>query len=313
MPLRTICLSHSPFIGLVSPGANIESDVRTKLSVLAEDVQDYKPDLIILIGPDHFNGFFYDLMPQFCVGARAEAVGDYNTPAGPIATSEDLAVAFVEAMGRENFDVAISYKMQVDHAFAQPLTALTGSLQKYPVLPLFINATAPPRPLWARTREFGAALGRFAAASGKRVLIVGTGGLSHDPPVPVIKDASPEVAHALTGGGRNLAPEARKIRQERTLKAGEDFAARKGNLRDLNDDWDRAFLAVLESGKLETFDSYTDDDVTQKAGRAAHEVRTWVAAFAAQSAAGPYQMEVLYQRPIPAWIVGMAMARAVAA
>jgi hypothetical protein len=44
MPLRTICLSHSPFIGLVSPGANIESDVRTKLSVLAEDVQDYKPD-----------------------------------------------------------------------------------------------------------------------------------------------------------------------------------------------------------------------------------------------------------------------------
>ena len=193
MPLRTICLSHSPFIGLVSPGANIKSDVRTKLSVLAEDVQDYKPDLIILIGPDHFNGFFYDLMPQFCVGARAEAVGDYNTPAGPIATSEDLAVAFVEAMGRENFDVAISYKMQVDHAFAQPLTALTGSLQKYPVLPLFINATAPPRPLWARTREFGAALGRFAAASGKRVLIVGSGGLSHDPPVPVIKDASPRL------------------------------------------------------------------------------------------------------------------------
>jgi 2,3-dihydroxyphenylpropionate 1,2-dioxygenase len=313
MPLRTICVSHSPFIGLVSPGANIESDVRTKLSVLAKDVDDYKPDLIILIGPDHFNGFFYDLMPQFCVGARAEAVGDYDTPAGPIATSEDLAVAFVEAMGRENFDVAISYKMQVDHAFAQPLTALTGSLQKYPVLPLFINAAAPPRPLWARTREFGAAVGRFAAASGGRVLIIGSGGLSHDPPVPVIKAASPEVAHALTGGGRNLAPEARKIRQERTLKAGEDFAAGKGNLRDLNDDWDRAFLAVLESGKLETFDEYTDDEVTQKAGRAAHEVRTWVAAFAAQSAAGPYRMEVIYHQPIPAWIVGMAMARAVAA
>jgi 2,3-dihydroxyphenylpropionate 1,2-dioxygenase len=160
MPLKTICLSHSPFIGLVSPGAGIESDVRATLSILAKDVEDYKPDLIILIAPDHFNGFFYDMMPQFCVGAHAEAVGDYNTPAGPIATSEDLAVAFVEAMSRENFDVAISYKMQVDHAFAQPLTALTGSLQKYPVLPLFINAAAPPRPQWARTREFGAAVGR---------------------------------------------------------------------------------------------------------------------------------------------------------
>jgi 2,3-dihydroxyphenylpropionate 1,2-dioxygenase len=131
--------------------------------------------------------------------------------------------------------------------------------------------------------------------------------------VPVIKDAPPEVAHALTGGSRNLAPEARRIRQERTLKAGEDFAAGKGNLRELNDDWDRAFLAVLESGKLETLDGYTDDDVTQKAGRAAHEVRTWVAALAAQSAVGPYRMEILYQRPIPEWIVSMAMARAVAA
>jgi 2,3-dihydroxyphenylpropionate 1,2-dioxygenase len=311
MPLKTICLSHSPFIGLVSPGGNIESDVRANLSMLAKDVEDYKPDLIILIGPDHFNGFFYDVMPPFCIGARAEAIGDYNTPAGPIATSEDLAVAFVEALGREHFDVAISYKMQVDHAFAQPLTALTGSLQKYPVLPLFINAAAPPRPSWARTREFGAAVGRFAAAMGKRILIVGSGGLSHDPPVPVIKNASPELAHVLTGGGRNLTPEARKTRQDRTLKEGDDFSAGKGNLRELNDDWDRAFLAVLESGMLETFDSYSDDDVTQKAGRAAHEVRTWVAAFAAQSTVGPYRMEVLYHRPIPAWIVGMAMARTV--
>jgi 2,3-dihydroxyphenylpropionate 1,2-dioxygenase len=313
MPIKTICLSHSPFIGLVSPGGTIEADVRAKLSMLAQDVDDYRPDLIILIGPDHFNGFFYDVMPQFCVGARAEAVGDYNTPAGPMATSEDLAAEFVEAMGREKFDVAISYKMQVDHAFAQPLAALTGSLQAYPVLPVFINAAAPPRPSWARTREFGAALGRFAGARGNRVLIVGSGGLSHDPPVPVIKDASAEVAHILTGGGRNLPPEARQTRQDRTLKAGEDFVAGKGNLRQLNDDWDRAFLAILQSGRLEAFDSFTDDDVTRLAGRAAHEVRTWVAAFAAQSVAGPYRMEILYQQPIAAWIVGMAMARAQAA
>src|SRR5262245_31245864 len=112
MPLRTICLSHSPFIGIVSPGPEVEASVRSKLGLLANEVEAYAPDLVILIAPDHFNGFFYDLMPPFCVGARAEAVGDYNTPSGPLKTSEQLAVALVEAMGREDFDVAISYQMQ---------------------------------------------------------------------------------------------------------------------------------------------------------------------------------------------------------
>jgi 2,3-dihydroxyphenylpropionate 1,2-dioxygenase len=309
MPLKTICLSHSPFIGLVSPGDEVEADVRAKLALLAEDVEAYRPDLIILIAPDHFNGFFYDLMPQFCAGARAEAIGDYNTPSGPIKTSEDLAIEFVEAMSRAHFDVAVSYQMQVDHAFAQPLAALTGSLSKYLVLPVFINAAAPPRPSCTRTREFGAAIGCFAVATGRRVLVVGSGGLSHDPPVPTIKDASAEVERALIGG-HNPSPEVRQLRQERTLEAGRKFASGDGSLRDLNDEWDRAFLSVLESGDLKAFDNYSDDAITRAAGRAAHEVRTWIAAFAAQSCAGAYKTEILYQRAIPEWIVGMAMARA---
>ncbi len=309
MPLRTICLSHSPFIGIVSPGHEVEASVRSKLALLAEEVETYAPDLVILIAPDHFNGFFYDLMPPFCVGARAEAIGDYNTPFGPLKTSEKLAVALVESMGREDFDVAISYQMQVDHAFAQPLSALTGSLSKYPVLPVFINAAAPPRPSCARTRRFGAALGRFALATAQRVLVVGSGGLSHDPPVPAIIDAPPEVERTLISG-RNPSPEARRLRQERTLEASRKFAAGDGGLRDLNDEWDQTFLSVLQSGKLEAFDGYSDDAITRAAGRAAHEVRTWIAAFAAQAAAGGYKADILYRRAIPEWIVGMAMARA---
>ena len=145
MPLKTICLSHSPFIGLVSPGEAIEREVRAQLERLANDVTAYDPDLILLLAPDHFNGFFYDMMPAFCVGARAEAIGDYGTPAGPLRTDEDLALRLIEAMSSAGFDLNVSYRMQVDHAFSQPLAALTGSLQRYPVVPIFINAAAPPR------------------------------------------------------------------------------------------------------------------------------------------------------------------------
>jgi len=307
MTLKTICMSHSPFIGLVSPGEEVEQAVRAQLKSLADEVAAYKPDLVLMLAPDHFNGFFYDMMPAFCVGARAESVGDYNSPAGPLSTDEGLAVRFVEAMSREAFDVNISYRMQVDHAFAQPLEALTGSLRNYPVMPVFINAAAPPRPSMARVRKFGEAVGRFAGSLGRKVLLVGSGGLSHDPPVPSITTAPAEVQETLIAG-RNPSNEARQARQQRTLQAGKDFAAGQGNLRDLNEQWDRDFLAIIKDADLSKFDAYDDETITRDAGRAGHEVRSWVAAFAAQSVAGPMKTDVLYQAPIRDWIVGMAMA-----
>ena len=32
----------------------------------------FTPDLVVVFGPDHFNGFFYELMPAFCIGTAAE-------------------------------------------------------------------------------------------------------------------------------------------------------------------------------------------------------------------------------------------------
>lgn len=283
--------------------------MRERFKQLADDVLAYDPDFIIVFGPDHFNGFFYDLMPAFCVGADAEAIGDYGTKRGKLRTDESLAVELAEFLGENDFDLAVSYRMQVDHGFAQPLSILTGSLQKYPVIPIFINSAAPPLPSMKRVRKFGHAVGEFCLATGKRVLLIGSGGLSHDPPVPSIKTASPEQKEALIAG-RNLSPEARKIRQERTVKAAEEFAAGTGNLRELNEEWGRNFVSLLELGNLEKADSYSDEWITAEGGRAGHEIRTWLAAFAAQSVLGPYQTNLLYQRSIPHWIVDMAMVTA---
>lgn len=200
--------------------------------------------------------------------------------------------------------------MQVDHAFAQPLQYLAGGLGCRPVIPVFINAAAQPRPGMARTRAFGAALGRFAIGLDKRVLIIGSGGLSHDPPVPSLTSAPPDVVQNVLIGGRNPTPEARQARQSRTTQAALDFAAGRLSLRALNDDWDRRVLQQLKSCDLEPFDAWQDADISAEGGAAGHEIRTWLAALSAQSQAGPYQMEVLFQRAIPEWIVGMAMAYA---
>jgi 2,3-dihydroxyphenylpropionate 1,2-dioxygenase (EC 1.13.11.16) len=73
-------------------------------------------------------------------------------------------------------DAAVSYRMQVDHGFAQPLELLLDGLGEKPVIPVFINSVAVPLPSFARARLLGEAIGRFARSTGKRVLFLGSGG-----------------------------------------------------------------------------------------------------------------------------------------
>jgi 2,3-dihydroxyphenylpropionate 1,2-dioxygenase len=60
-------------------------------------------------------------------------------------------------------------------------------------------------------------------------------------------------------------------------------------------------------------DNWDNDDMIAQAGNASHEVRTWVAAYAALASAGPYRMTGRYYRPIPEWIAGFAVATAITA
>ena len=88
----------------------------------------------MLFGPDHYNGFFYDMMPPFCVGAAAESIGDYDTPAGDLSVDHEAAVALTQA-ALDAGVVALSERMYVDHGFAQPLQLLFGGLDHVPVVP----------------------------------------------------------------------------------------------------------------------------------------------------------------------------------
>ena len=57
------------------------------------------------------------------------------------------------------------------------------------------------------------AVGRWVAQQQRRVLIVGSGGLSHDPPVAALSKASPEAFDFMVSG-RNPSPQARQAREE---------------------------------------------------------------------------------------------------
>jgi 2,3-dihydroxyphenylpropionate 1,2-dioxygenase len=305
MPIHLECLSHTPLHGYFDPLPEVVAEVERVGRAARERVEAFNPDVIVAFAPDHFNGFFYDVMPPFCIGARAEAIGDFKSMAGTLPVPEELAHSLAENVLAADIDVALSYRMQVDHGFAQALEVLTGGLDRYPVIPVFINSVAPPMATLRRARLLGDAIGRFFSRSGKRVLVVGSGGISHEPPVPELFGATPEVAERLIAG-RNPSADSRAARQARTVAAAKSFTAGDSHLHPLNPDWDRAFLARLESGELTAVDGMTNAAITRDGGKSAHEIRTWVAAFGTLAAYGPYRASLDYYREIPEWIAGFA-------
>lgn len=298
------CLSHTPLVGHVDPAQLVLDEVNGMIAAARQRIAEFDPELVILFAPDHYNGFFYDIMPPFCLGTAAHAIGDFGSAAGnlavPKALAEDCARSVVEA----GIDLAVSYRMQVDHGFAQPLEFLLGGLDTCPVIPVFINAVAVPLPGFQRTRLLGEAIGRYARGLEKRVLFLGSGGLSHQPPVPELATADERMTDRLLGSGRNLSPEDRQARTQRVIDAARDFTEDQNTLHPLNPGWDQSFLDLLETGRLDALDGMPNDELSALAGKSTHEVKTWLAAFAALSAFGPYQASHRYYRPIPEWIAG---------
>jgi 2,3-dihydroxyphenylpropionate 1,2-dioxygenase len=308
--IALVATSHSPLIGRNDPAPEVRAEVDRVLGDARDFVADYDPELVVIYAPDHYNGFLYDMMPSFCVGAAATAVGDYGLPAGPLDVDRDAAYALVRGALDAGVDLAVSEAMQVDHGFVQPLTFLFDSLTSVPVVPVFINCVAEPLGPAARARHLGAAIGQTLAGLERRVLVIGSGGLSHDPPVPRLAGSPPEVVQRLTHG-RNPTSEQRALREGRTLAAAVEFAGGATGLRPLNPEWDQLVLRSLAAGDLAAVDEQSNDWFVAEGGHSAHEVRTWIAAFATLGAAGPYAVRSSFYRPIPEWIAGFATVTAV--
>jgi 2,3-dihydroxyphenylpropionate 1,2-dioxygenase len=310
MTSALVTMSHSPLMEFTEPGEGVRERVEAAFADARAFISGFAPELVVVFGPDHYNGFFYDMMPSFCIGAAAESIGDYDTPSGPLPVDHDAARALVRAVLDAEVDVTMSERMYVDHGFAQPLQVLLGGLDAVPVVPVFINCVAVPLGPARRARLLGHAIGTAAAALDRRVLFLGSGGLSHDPPVPALEGAAPEVAAQLISEGRNLSPQQRAARQMRVIQAGRDYVAGVSTMQPLNPDWDRNLLAVFASGDLEQIDAWSTDWFTEQAGRSAHETRTSIAAYAALAATGPYRVTTSFYEPIPAWIAGFAVTTA---
>src|SRR5690606_42165421 len=108
MTQALVCMSHSPLLGRTHPPAEVVAAVDAAFEQVRAFVRDFDPDVVVNLCPDHYHGFFYDLMPPYCIGLAAHGVGGYRSfPGGlkvPYATSESLAQQLLD----RSVDVASS-------------------------------------------------------------------------------------------------------------------------------------------------------------------------------------------------------------
>jgi 2,3-dihydroxyphenylpropionate 1,2-dioxygenase len=316
MSTRFLAISHSPIIMIRARAPQEEGELLDHLQRGRDMIAAFNPQVIVYFGTDHFAGFHLSLMPSFCVGlADCVAVDDIGGSPGPLDVARDHASALVEYVRCENFDPAVSYKMRVDHAFSQPLFRLFGRNDAYPVIPIFISALTEPFSRFRRSRLFGEAVGRFIARSGLRVLVMGTGGLSHHPTryYPLPQQAAADVYSYLLdgdrGGGFDDERWFARLR-EMHIEGAEMLVSGARTRKDirLNPEKDREFLERLAAGDLEAVDEWGGRETIDVAGIGFMELHAWVAAAAAtRESGGTLPLTTVYA-PTLEYGVGYGMA-----
>jgi hypothetical protein len=163
------------------------------ITMLRQKLQALRPDVIMIIGDDQHENILDDNTPPFTIfiGDEAEATTSLrylNQPKSDNRTRYDIdselaKVLLADLMDNE-FDPAYSKMTRYDgglgHAFARVLKFLLpyGNCR---VVPIMVNTYFPPAPSAKRCVQFGRALAAAIRRNPgtQRVVIVGSGGLSH--------------------------------------------------------------------------------------------------------------------------------------
>jgi protocatechuate 4,5-dioxygenase beta chain len=150
-----------------------------------------KPDVAVVFYNDHGLNFFLDKLPTFAVGAameyRSEDEGWGIPVSRPIPGDPALSWHLINTLVADEFDVTMCQDMLIDHAVTIPMALIwrgpASSAKSWPVkiVPIEINTVQHPLPTLARCLKLGRSIGRAIETyeQNLRVVMVGTGGLSH--------------------------------------------------------------------------------------------------------------------------------------
>jgi protocatechuate 4,5-dioxygenase beta chain len=186
-----IASTHHPFYyrASTSTGADrppFADEWVAKIERFRETLTVAEPDVLVMVGSDHFHQLWLDNMPQFLVGKAPffdanfyNEEREFGLPRMLLRGEEALAAHLLRDGLDRGFDLAFSNELRIDHSITCPIITLRPQAD-LPIVPVYTNIFAPPLPQPKRFVQLGRAIREMVESweSDQRVAVIGTGHLS---------------------------------------------------------------------------------------------------------------------------------------
>ena len=187
-----LATTHHPFYlkatELTPPEERIPQapEWKRKVEAYRETLTAAEPDLLVMVGSDHFHQFFSDNYPTFLIGKqpRYDATfyneeREFSIPKYVLEGDEDLSGFMFQGLLDRGFDFSISHELKIDHSIICPIIT-TRPQADLPVVPIYTNIFAPPLPSPKRFWDLGRAIRSIIDEypTDKKIAAIGSGHLS---------------------------------------------------------------------------------------------------------------------------------------
>jgi protocatechuate 4,5-dioxygenase beta chain len=187
-----LATTHHPFYlkatHLTPPEEQIPQapEWKRKVEAYRETLTAADPDILVMIGSDHFHQFFYDNYPTFLIGKapRYDATfyneeREFSIPKYVLEGHEELSEFMLQGLIDRDFDFSVSHELKIDHSIICPIIT-TRPDADLPVVPIYTNIFAPPLASPKRFYDLGRAIREIIDEypSDKKIAAVGSGHLS---------------------------------------------------------------------------------------------------------------------------------------
>jgi aromatic ring-opening dioxygenase catalytic subunit (LigB family) len=144
-----------------------------------------RPDVVVVVTPDHWVNFFLDNLPSVCIGIgetheRPPEPWLDHLPYESALGHPEFGLHLARAALAQGFEPSLSHHLSLDHGSVIPLWKM--GVDPLPALvPVIVNAIEPPLPSLRRCLAWGDLLGSAIESypGNLRVAVLATGGVSH--------------------------------------------------------------------------------------------------------------------------------------
>src|SRR3546814_16146599 len=133
-----------------------EHAFRNALGTARTLLAEAKPDVVVILGSNHFRGFWLDLMPAFTIGVGdIQSAGEHGTPAGTLPSDGPFALDLCRSLIDAGIDIAFSDRIAIDPGISHALPWVIGEAPPIPIVPTVVKRFTPPPPRPNRVSAVG--------------------------------------------------------------------------------------------------------------------------------------------------------------